>query len=420
MSPVSDERLKGIVMAFNFDSVISPRAAAAANKWAGYPPFHFVGGNIDEQTLPVDELAAAVDRVIRREGHSMAKYGLEDGPMGYLPLRQFTAEKLKTYAGMDVSADEVLITTGSLQALDLVNELLLEAGDVVVLEAANYNGTLTRLQRLDVEYIGVELDDGGMRMDHLRDVMSKLAGQGRRPKFIYTIPTIQNPTGTIQSRDRRLEMLDVAREFDVLIFEDDCYADLTWDQKRPEAIQALDADNRVLYCGTFSKTIAPALRVGYLVAPWQVMQHVLPLKTDAGSGALEQMVLAEYLPHHFDDHVTELVGMLKKKCDAMAEALDENFGAAAEYSPPDGGIYMWVTLPKSVDTRELAVASARQGVAINPGPEWTVHGEENRHRMRLCFGHPTLENIRDGVAKLADICHQEFGVPRRSGNVERT
>lgn len=406
-------------MTFDFTSVISSRATATANRWNGYPPYHFVGGNIDEQTIPVDELAAAVAKVIRSEGHSMAKYGLENGPLGYLPLRQFIAKNLKARAGMDVPADDVLVTTGSLQALDLVNELLLESGDAVVLEAANYGGTLTRLERLNVEAIGVELDDGGMRMDHLREVMTDLDRQGRKAKFIYTIPTIQNPTATILSRDRRLEMLDIARQFDVPIFEDDCYADLIWTGERPEAIQALDTDNRVLYCGSFSKTVAPALRVGYLVASWKVMQHVLPLKTDAGSGALEQMVLAEYLPQKFDDHVDGLVRMLKLKADAMVEALNENFGATAEFSEPVGGIYIWVTLPEHVDTRDLAVAAAAEGIAINPGPEWTVYGEQNRHRMRLCFGHPSVEAIRDGVARLADVCHQQFGVPRRSGNVER-
>ena len=156
-----------------------------------------------------------------------------------------------------------------------------------------------------------------------------------------------------------------------------------------------------------------------MVAPWKVMQHILPLKTDAGSGALEQMVLAEYLPQYFDDHVNSLVRMLKLKSDAMVEALEENFGATAEYSRPVGGIYIWVTLPEFVDTRELAAAAAAKGIAINPGPDWAVYGDENRHRMRLCFGHPSIQNIREGVAKLADICHQEFSVPRHSGNVGR-
>ncbi len=406
-------------MNFDISKVLSSKAIGSATRWSGFPPYHFVGGNIDEQTVPVDGLAAALDKVLRAQGHAMAKYGMDSGPQGYLPLREFVAGNLERRTGMTVTADDVLITTGSLQAMDLVNNLLLNAGDVVVLEAANYAGALSRLDRLGVEYVGVELDAGGMRVDRLAEILQGLKEQGRQAKYIYTIPTVQNPTGTIMSRDRRLELLDVAGKFDVPVFEDDCYADLIWSGPRPPAIHALDTDGRVIYCGTFSKTVAPALRVGYLVAPWDVMKHVLPLKTDAGSGALEQMVLAEYLPRHFDAHVDRLLPMLKEKSDAIVEALNENFGAAAEFTPPAGGIYIWVTLPENVDTRHLAAVAAKAGVAINPGPEWTVYGDDNRHRMRLCFGHPSIENIREGVALLADICHHEFGVPVRSGNVER-
>ena len=407
-------------MAFDISSVLSSRATASGSQWSGYPPYHFVGGNIDEATVPVDGLAAAVEKVIRSEGHSLAKYGMESGAQGYLPLREFVVDNLKRRTEMEVTADEVLITSGSLQAMDLVNELLLEKGDVVVLETANYGGALTRLDRLGVDYVGVDLDDGGMRMDHLRTVLGDLRQQGRQAKYIYTVPTIQNPTGTIMSRERRLEMLAIAAEFDVPIFEDDCYADLVWENKRPPAIYALDTDSRVIYCGTFSKTVAPALRVGYLVAPWPILKHVMPLKTDAGSGALEQMVLAEYLPKHFDAHVDALLPMLKAKSDAIVDALGEHFGASAEFTVPVGGIYIWVTLPENVDSQKLAGAAGAEGIAINPGPEWTVYGEQNKNRMRLCFGHPTIDNIREGVAKLADVCHREFGVPLRSGNVDRS
>lgn len=406
-------------MSFDYSAVLSPRAAAPASPFKGYPPYHFVGGNIDEPSVPSDALAEAVGKVLRAEGHDMAKYGMESGPQGYLPLRQFICDNLKRRAAMQVSPDEVLVTTGSLQALDLVNEALLEKGDVVVLEGANYGGALTRLRRLGVDYVGVDLDEGGMKMDSLRDAMEGLKAQGRKPKMIYTIPTVQNPTGTVMSRERRLEMLQIARDYDVPIFEDDCYADLIWDGARPPALHALDTDGRVIYCATFSKTIAPALRVGYIVAPWAVLKHILPLKTDAGSGALEQMVLAEYLPSNFDAHVNGLLPILREKAEAMTQTLDQHFGAAADYEKPIGGIYIWITLPDVVDTRKLAAAAAVEGIALNPGPEWTVDGEANKHRMRLCFGHPTVENIREGVAKLADVCHREFGVPLRSGNVER-
>lgn len=404
---------------FDFSKSLSAGATASAAPWTGFPPFHFVGGNIDEPTVPIEGLALAIDKAIRAEGKAMAKYGMNSGPLGYLPLRRFVAETLKHRAAMTVTAEDVLLTAGSLQAMDLVNALLLDAGDLVIVEAENYAGALSRLNRRGVETLGIDLDDGGMRMDRLAAALADLKRRGRKPKYIFTVPTVQNPTGTVMSRERRLELLALAREHDVPIFEDDCYADLMWSGERPPAIHALDEDGRVLYCGTFSKTVAPALRVGYLVAPWRVMQHVLPLKTDGGSGALEQMVLAEYLPAHFDAHVARILPVLRAKAQAMVEALDESFGAAADYRRPVGGIYLWVTLPEHVDTRRLAEAAAEAGIALNPGPEWSARGEADKHRMRLCFGHPSEDNIREGVAALAEVCHREFGVPPRSGNIER-
>ena len=258
-----------------------------------------------------------------------------------------------------------------------------------------------------------------MRMDALEQALSDLASKGERPKYIFTIPTIQNPTGTVMPVERRQQMLALSAQYDVPIFEDDCYSDLVFSGSRPPAIHALDTENRVVYCGTFSKTIAPALRVGYLVAPWPLMGHILPLKTDAGSGALEQMVLARYLPENFDAHVADLLPMLQQKADTLCAALDEHFGASVEFQRPQGGIYLWVTLPEQVDTERLYHAAFAQGVEINPGPHWTVDGAANKHRMRLCFGHPSPENIQTGIAKLAQVCFDEFGVPLRGGNIER-
>ena len=406
-------------MTFDYTAVLSAAAGAQAQPFSGYPPHHFVGGNIDEPTVPAGALAEAVGKVLRAEGHAMGKYGMDSGPQGYLPLREFISDMLGRRCGMKVEAGEVLLTSGSLQAMDLVNRAFLDRGDVVLIEAANYAGALSRFDALGVEYRGIALDEDGMRMDALEAALEGLEAEGLRAKFIYTIPTIQNPTGTVMPEARRREMLALARKYDVAIFEDDCYADLVYSGKRPPSLHALDDDGRVVYCGTFSKTVAPALRVGYLVAPWPLMGHILPLKTDAGSGALEQMVLAEYLPGNFDAHVAALLPMLKEKAATLCAALDEQFGASVEYTRPLGGIYLWVTLPEQVDTDRLFTAALAGGIEINPGSQWTVDGETNRRRMRLCFGHPPLENIREGVAKLADICFQEFGVPVRSGNVGR-
>ncbi len=404
---------------FDYRSNLSSVATVEAKPFSGFPPFHFVGGNIDEPTVPVEALAEAVSQVLRKQGHAMGKYGMDSGSQGYHPLREFISDCLKRRAGISVTADEVLLTTGSLQAMDLVNKALLDKGDVVLVEAANYAGTLTKLDALGVDYVGIDLDDKGMRMDLLERSLSDLAERGRKPKYIFTIPTVQNPTGTVMPIERRREMLALSKQYDVPVFEDDCYADLVFSGERPPAIHALDDDQRVIYCGTFSKTIAPALRVGYLVAPWPLLGHILPLKTDAGSGALEQMVLAEFLPGHFDSHVSSLLPMLKEKADTLCASLDEHFGAGVEYDAPIGGIYLWVTFPDTVDTDRLYQVALEQGVEINPGSQWTVDGAANKHRMRLCFGHPQVENIRDGIAKLAQICFKEFGVPVRSGNVNR-
>jgi len=406
-------------MTFAFAPHLSEKAQTQASPFEGYPDHHFVGGNIDEPTVPAEALADAVRKTIQNEGHSLAKYGMESGPQGYLPLRQFICESLHANAAMTISPDEVLLTSGSLQAMDLVNAALLNKGDIVLLEEGNYAGALTRLKALGITYKGITLDEDGMRMDALEAALHDLAAQNKKPKFIYTIPTVQNPTGLVMPKERRLEMLALAKRFDVPIFEDDCYADLIFSGDRPPAIHALDPDGRTIYCGTYSKTIAPALRVGYLVAPWPLMGHILPLKTDAGSGALEQMVLAEYLPQNFDAHVARLRPMLAEKAHALTEALDEHFGETAQYDKPIGGIYLWVTLPETVNTDQLYHAALKGGVEINPGSQWTVNGPANTHRMRLCFGHPSIDNIRDGIAKLAEICFEEFGVPTRSSNIQR-
>lgn len=243
---------------FDFRSHLSAVATVEAKPFSGFPPFHFVGGNIDEPTVPAEALANAVARVLSRQGHAMGKYGMDSGSQGYLPLREIISDSLKRRAGMDVAADQVLLTTGSLQAMDLVNKALLDKGDVVLVEAANYAGTLTKLDALGVDYVGIDLDDKGMRMDSLERALTDLADRGRKPKYIFTIPTIQNPTGTVMPVERRLEMLALSKRYDVPIFEDDCYADLVFSGERPPAIHALDDDHRVIYCGTFSKTIAPA------------------------------------------------------------------------------------------------------------------------------------------------------------------
>jgi len=390
-----------------------------APRWAGNAEFNFIGGHNDRSLVPVEGLIAAATAVLRRDGSDLALYSMAQGPQGYLGLRQFVADKLSRWRGIQGSPEDVLITSGSGQGIDLINQVLLEPGDTVILEEFTYGGYLTKLRRLGVNIVGAPLDEGGIRIDTLSQILADLKKQGTTPKYICTVPTIQNPTGSIMPLERRHQFLALAAEYGVPIFEDECYADLTWGgMDAPPALYALDP-SRVIHIGSFSKTLAPALRLGYVIADWQFMSRMVAIKTagDSGTGALEQMVVAEYFSTHFADHVAELSGVLKDKLDTMVEAVAREFGTAAEPWVPKGGIFLWLKLPDQVDVRKLVQPALKAGVAFNPGPEWAVDGDASKSRLRLCFGLATKEEIREGVARFARVCYEETGIPEQSANV---
>jgi 2-aminoadipate transaminase len=404
---------------FDFAPLLPAGSPAPAARWTGLAKYSFVGGNNDPDQVPVDGLTEAINAVLKREGRTLATYGLASGPQGYLPLRQFLSTKLKRDAGMACTADDILIVSGSLQALDLVNHSLLARGDTVIMERDTYQGSLNRLTRLGVNVVGIPLDHDGMRMDALAAALEDLKRRNIQPKYIYTIPTVQNPTGTIMPESRRAELLRLAEAYGVPIFEDDCYADLIWNGERPPALHAMSTTGNVIHIGSFSKSIAPALRVGFIVAPWAMLSRMLALKTDAGSGALEQMVLAEYCGPHFSSHVPKLTRGLRAKLETLMDALNAQFGTSAEFDDPKGGIFLWVKLPDNVDTLKLYQAALAAGVSINPGPEWSTDKAHAGSRLRLCFASPSHDEIREGIAVLAEVCRKEFGVPARIANVAR-
>ena len=404
---------------FDFAPLLAPGTPAPAVKWNGFPKYNFIGGHNDAKHVPVQALIDAATAVLKREGTTLATYGLNSGPQGYKPLREFLAAKLKNHAGIDCGPDEILITSGSMQGLDLVNSLLLSRGDTVLVEQESYGGALTKLTKLGVNTIGIPLDGEGLRLDLVKQKLEELKQKGITPKYIYTIPTVQNPTGAIMGEARRRELIKLAAEYGVMIFEDECYSDLIWSGERPRSIYSLADGQGVIFIGSFSKSIAPALRVGYLVAKWDIIGRILGLKQDAGSGALEQMILAEFCTKHFAEHVPKLNKTLAAKLQTLREALAEQFGTAAEFGDPPGGIYLWIKLPDVVDTQKLAQAAAAAGVSLNPGPEWSTDKAYARSRLRLCFANPDPETIKKGVEVLAEVCRREFGVPLRSANVDK-
>jgi 2-aminoadipate transaminase len=404
---------------FAYSHLFAEELPVPAPRWAGFPKFNFIGGHNDPERVPAAALAAAAAAVLSRDGADLALYN-PHGPQGLRGMRDFVIAKVAG-RGITCTPDEVLITQGSGQGLELVYRLLLNRGDTVILEEFTYAGALTKLQRLGVNVVGAPLDDDGLRIDALGRLLDDLRQKGIVPKFIYTIPTVQNPTGSIMPVERRRALLDLARKHGVPIFEDECYADLVWGDRAPAAIYAMDP-TQVIHIGSFSKTLAPALRLGYVVADWEVMSRLVGLKreADSGTGALEQMIVAEYFSRHFAEHVGVLTGVLKEKLETMVEALEREFGTAVERVwRPKGGIFLWIKLPDQVDVTKLVAPAAREGLVFNPGPDWSCHPDDSRSHMRLCFALPSKDDINSGVAALARACFEQTGLPERSANIGR-
>lgn len=406
--------------AFDFQPVFAKDLPAPAAPWGGFAKYNFIGGHNDPDGIPIDGLVEAAERALRRRGQTLATYNMDSGPLGDRELRQFLADKMKKHRGFSPSVDEILVTPGSNPALMLLYDIFLNPGDTVIAEEFSYAGALGRIRKRGAKVVGAKLDDKGLRADHLAELLDAQQKAGVKAKFIYTIPTIQNPTSTVMPVERRREILDISRKYGVPVIEDECYADLLWDETWPKSMCAMEGAEHVIHVGSFSKYLSPALRLGYVVAPWAVQAQMLAIKSDGGTNALAQMVVADFMKQHYDDHVATLKTRLKRKRDTLIGALEEQFGAAAEFNVPPGGIYLWVKLPEVVDTMKLAGPAAKEGVAFNPGPEWAVDGETATRYLRLCYAYPSEDTIREGVAKLAEVCHREFGVPVRSGNVPRS
>ncbi len=400
---------------FDYAAAFAANVPAPAARWTGFPRYNFVGGHNDADLIPSEGLAEAAAAVLRREAPILATYGMGHGPLGYTPLRAFIAGKSNVHRGIAATADDVLITIGSTQGIDLVNALMVERGDTVIVEAFSFAGALSRLRKLGATIVGAPLDAHGLRIDALETILRDLKGRGVRPKYIYTIPTIQNPTGSILPLERRHALLALARQYGVPVFEDECYADLVWAGSAPPALYALDPA-WVVHIGSFSKSLAPALRLGFAIAPWEVLGRMVAVRAD-GPGAVEQMVVAEYFARHFDEHARRLTAGLKAKLDTMVEALEREFGTAVELQRPEGGIFLWLRLPEGVDVRALVAPAAAAGVAFNPGPDWSADPDAAAPWLRLCFALPSRADIRDGVAAFARVCAEQTGIPARSANV---
>ena len=380
----------------NFFANNAPVTARAPNRRAKYD---FAVAYPDPETLPLDELVSSLKTALDREGKDLAYY---PDPSGLPSLRQLVVDKLARDRDIHVSIEDVVLTSGSGEAIGMLIQAMTNPGDVLLTEEYVYLGTLRQMRRYGAEVVSVKCDDDGMVPEALADTLQDLKDKGKTVKFLYTIPTFQNPLGWTMTLERRKKVLEITGQYGIPILEDDCYVDLRFEGEDVASFHALDDSGRVVYCGSFSKIVAPGMRMGYLVAPPDVMGRAFSFKTPSGVNQFAALAIEEYLKHDMYRHIDDQNQALRAKRDAMLASLGENFGDAATWSKPEGGLYVWMTMPEGTDLAAVQEQAFTEGVGYHNGAMFSPEGN-GTNMARLCFGHPTAETVSEGVAELARV-----------------
>ena len=361
--------------------------------------FDFGGGRTDPGSFPTAELVEAARQGIPEVGADFVNY---PGDMGHQGLREVLARRESQREGIEVSPDHLSLTNGSMQAVTLMAEALLEKpGDIVVTEELCYSGTIGAYKRLGAELVGVPLDEGGMQVDALDRTLANLHQCGTPPRFIYTLATYQNPTGSMMPRARRLQLIEVARKYDAIVVEDNCYGDVHFEGAKEPSLYALDDSPNMVYICSLSKILGPGVRLGYFIARPPMLDCILDRRFDGGNSLLAASILAAYFKDTLWEHVETRNAILKEKRDAVFAALEESGSDICTWSHPIGGLFIWVGFPPDVDRGKLAELMAEKNILYAPGSAFHIRGEDVPF-LRLAFGFIALEDIREGILAMVE------------------
>jgi 2-aminoadipate transaminase len=371
---------------------------ALAKRLAQQPQLvSFAGGMPAPETFPREAFARAFDEVLRRDGNAALQYGPTDG---YAPLREWIAARLSA-TGARIEPANVLLTSGSQQGLDLLGKALLDGGDSVAVETPTYLGALQALSQYFPRYLELPCDDGGLDSGALR---AALESASVRCKFLYTIPTFQNPTGRTLSLARRRALIEACRQADLPIVEDDPYGELDHNGRRHTTLLSMDPD-RVAYLGSFSKVLSPGIRLGYVVAPAALARRLEQAKqaSDLHSSTLVQRVVHAIVRDGFlDGHLTKSRALYRRHAQALDAALHSHMGSEAQWQAPAGGMFLWLRLKRGLDAHALLESAMEAGVAYVPGAPFFA-AEPDRATLRLCFSTAGPAAIERGVAALGRV-----------------
>jgi DNA-binding transcriptional MocR family regulator len=362
----------------------------------------FSAGFPSPETYPVEQIKESFIQVLDHEGKEALSYC---STSGYGKLREIIAGRMRDKFGLDYGIDEVVITSGSQQALDMSSMLFINKGDVVLFETPSYLGAVNALRAYEAELVALPTDREGLVMDSLKQALKQY---GDRVKLIYVIPDFQNPTGRSWSQERRKEFIKFISSYDIPVIEDAAYSELSFEEKLEKPLSYYDKKGQVVYVGTFSKTFCPGLRVAWLCARANLMESYLLLKNaaDLSSSAIAQRQMAHYLTHNdLDAHIRWITGLYKQRRDRMMEVIEREFPKEAHYVVPGGGLFIWLELPENKDSRELLRRALAEKVAFIPGGSFYPSGIKN-NELRLNFSNMSLEDIDKGMTILGRLTRE--------------
>lgn len=369
------------------------------------------GGMPDVSLIPQEAIRTAVDAVVNDdELRAVAlQYGSTDGALG---MKKVVCNLMRDI-GVRCTPEQVFLTTGAQEALSLIAKTFLNQGDIVITEGPTYLTALSAFAAYEPEILTVPFDEHGMRVDLLEDLLKEIGKGNPRLKFIYTIPNFQNPGGVTMSDDRRHKLIELAREYKFMLLEDDPYGRLRYEGGHQVPLKAMDS--RVVYLGTISKTMAPGLRVGWIVAPTHVLSKINLVKqgTDLCCSSFDQAVVEHYFTDtNWQKVLQGFVKVYGERRDAMLDALEEFFPPEATWTHPEGGFFVWVTLPEYVDTGSMLAEALDAGVTYVPGDSFYPGGREGKNCMRINFSYESPENIREAIRRLAEVIESRLELYR--------
>lgn len=387
-------------------SLLQPSEIRALFAVASRPEIvSLAGGMPNLSALPMEMFSDVVSKLVRENGQEALQYG---SGQGHPKLREQICD-IMALEGIRAHPDDVIVTTGSQQALDLISRIFINPGDVVLVEAPSYVGALGTFQQYEADVVHVEMDQDGLVPERLREAIAGTKALGKHIKFLYLIPNYQNPGGVTIPAARRTEILEICRAEKIFVVEDNPYGLLGFDGPAPDAMRAQDSEN-VIYLGSFSKTIAPGFRVGWALVP-QALKEKLVIAAESSilcPSNFAQLSISGYLADQpWREQIAEFCKLYKERRDAMLESLEQYFPKSATWTHPEGGFYFWITLPEGIDTKAMMPKAIAAKVAFVPGTAFYADGFGSRS-MRLSYCYPTPERIRDGVKALGAVVTAEI------------